>query len=49
MKLNEHKRLLIQESILEKILQWYIDRDYWKAKKMFEEDPELKILRSLKK
>jgi hypothetical protein len=42
MKLNEHKKLLIQESILEKILQWYIDREYWKAKKMFDDDPELK-------
>lgn len=42
MKLNEHQKLLIQESILEKILQWYIDRQEWKAKQMFQDDPELK-------
>jgi isocitrate lyase len=42
MKLNEHQKLLIQESILEKILRWYIDNQKWKAKKMFENDPELK-------
>ena len=44
MKLNEHQQLLIQESILGKILQWFIDNEEWKAKKMFEDDPQLKKL-----
>ncbi len=42
MKLNEHQKLLIQESILEKILQWFIDREEWKARQMFQDDPQLK-------
>lgn len=26
---------------MEKIVQWISDREYWKARKMFENDPEL--------
>lgn len=38
--LKEQKRL-IKEGIIQNILNWIADRQYWKAKKMFEEDPEL--------
>lgn len=41
MKLSKEQKRLIQEGILDKVLQWIVDRQYWKAKKMFEDDPEL--------
>lgn len=44
MKLNEEQKRLIKEGIFEKIIQWYVDRQYWKIKDIFENDPELKKL-----
>jgi hypothetical protein len=41
MKLTEEQKNRINESIMEKILQWVTDREYWKARKMFENDPKL--------
>lgn len=44
MKLTEQQTKLIKEGILDKVIQWYVDKQYWKAKKMFEDDPELKAI-----
>lgn len=44
MKITQKQKALIREGILDRILQWAIDREYWKAKKMFEDDPELQRL-----
>jgi len=41
MKLTEDQRKRINEGIMEKIVQWVVDREYWKARKMFENDPQL--------
>ena len=41
MKLTEEQKRRINEGIMEKILQWVTDREYWKARKMFENDPKL--------
>lgn len=44
MKLTQEQTKLIKEGILDKVIQWYVDRQYWKAKKMFEDDPELQAI-----
>lgn len=41
MKLTEEQKKRINEGIVDKILQWIVNREYWKAKKMFENDPQL--------
>lgn len=42
MKLTSEQKQRIHEGIMERIIQWVTDREYWKARKMFENDPELK-------
>jgi len=42
MKLTNEQKKLIREGIFEKIMQWYVDRQYWKIKNIFDNDPELK-------
>jgi hypothetical protein len=41
MKPNNEQIKLIKEGIIDKLIGWYTDKQYWKAKKMFEDDPEL--------
>jgi hypothetical protein len=41
MKLTSHQKKLIREGIMDHIVNWIVDKQYWKAKKMFEDDPEL--------
>lgn len=44
MNLTNEQKKLIQEGVFEKIIQWYVDRQYWKIKKIFDDDPKLKKL-----
>lgn len=44
MKYTREQVKLIKEGILDKVVQWYVDKQYWKAKKMFEDDPELQAI-----
>jgi len=44
MNLTKEQKKLVKEGILDNVLQWIIDKQYWKAKKMFEDDPELQKL-----
>lgn len=41
MKPTKEQKRLIQESILNRLVQWISDNEYKKAKRMFENDPTL--------
>jgi hypothetical protein len=41
MKLTPKQMKLIREGIIDHVINWITDKQYWKAKKMFEDDPEL--------
>jgi hypothetical protein len=44
MSITKEQRQIIKEGILDRVIDWYVNRQYWKAKKMFEDDPELQAI-----
>lgn len=41
MNLTTEQKKRINEGIMDRIIQWITDREYWKARQMFENDPVL--------